>query len=454
MNREQDYRYRREDQWQRRDWDQNREAGQDRSRYEEERYPGPSGRGEERARGERNAQRRYENSGNWDRPERGGEGEPREYQSRGEMEDYGRREYPSERRRPSRDSGFESGYEEDDRGFYADREREEYRGGGGGGRQFGSPHDQGDPGRRGYQHSYEAGYSNEQRGRGERSSWNEPYRSDPREYGGESEYQRRARARGYTPDPRSLQQYNPEDYQYPEARRPRHFDRGESSSDQGRQHYQSGSYGPEPEYGYAERDRGGSEGGRYQGERMQERGGSGERRPWTREDRARYEEWLREHRNSPPETEGERQLEGLQEEERRGSNRGRGGGGYQGQRSPSGSREERGGNRSGRDERSDYEEWLHEHENMPRETEGERQLEGLQPEHRGHHSDHRHEDESVGQPRSQRRFDDPGDEQAVNGQSPRRETRVRAPAKTSGGSRTRQGSGGRSGRRETAGKPG
>ncbi len=119
--------------------------------------------------------------------------------------------------------------------------------------------------------------------------------------------------------------------------------------------------------------------------------------------------------------------------------------GFAGQERGDWESESRGRDRSrGQDEEREYEEWLSEHRDDPRETEGERQLEGLQPQHARHHSDRRHEEEystsEYEQPRSQRRTSPSGDRgEARAGRNPR--------ARTSSGSRTAQASSGRGARR-------
>jgi hypothetical protein len=71
---------------------------------------------------------------------------------------------------------------------------------------------------------------------------------------------------------------------------------------------------------------------------------------------------------------------------------------------------ERGRNRAeARSPRAQYAQWLEDHRGNDVESEGERQLEGLQPQHRWHPSDRRsRSSEPSRQPRSQRRYDEPG----------------------------------------------
>ena len=391
-------------------------------RREEDRYRGERG-SSQRRRGER-----FEGEGGFGSPhDQGLHTGPREWRERSEHErGYERSDEPGYGRRPGMQREFyprERGYEPS-RQYYGgfDAYDEPY-----------APDDFYRGSRRGpgYRETYP--YGSEWEVRGEHEA--RPYREE-NEYG-----QRRFREREQWGSQKGSGGYESE------FRQGRSGYRGEEqtyrSQGQGHPGYQQGSYPEERSYSRREErpyprsermrseERRGLEeyyGGReefsHRGEPGYRQGGSWEegretRRPQRefegRESRRGYPSEYREdfERRSSPERGPERER-------------------FEGESRSRGSREEleRGQRRRPRDEREQYNEWLEEHRNDPPETEGERQLEGLQPQHESHRSDHRHEQGTNGrQPRSQRRFDENElEEQEGAGRSSKRRTAMKSVA--------------------------
>jgi hypothetical protein len=342
-------------------------------------------------------QRGYEHPG-WQREEQG-----RGYYG---SREYRRNEGPWGNRSAQRGNDFEDRYNPGERG-----EERMYRE-----PDYGSSHDQprswSGRGEREYGYNFEPGYG---RGAEFTGSSENHEDEDRRRFQGVSRRGWREESRAYRPSGRGAD-YGGHNDDREEYREWLQEHRDEPRETEGERQLE-GLQEEWRERQYAERRRRPEQQGRG---RMQARGpgefqGSG----WRGGERQEYYDWLEEHRDLPPETEGERELEGLQEEWRRGEyyngpapGRSRMNAGYQQQGRGGGRYRER---EAG--DRGDYEQWLEDHQGNVPESEGERQLEGLQPQHRSHISDRRYQSNegrtdqgqrtssASRQPRSQRRLE-------------------------------------------------